>query len=226
MICRHNLPVSTHFCPLRVALEAPRYRRSLTNQTVNVTESLRMECDVEGRPLPRLFWFKDSQPLHQMSGAWVHLHRWCRRLHNSSARPPTQPDLAATWTLSHTQHNSYSQSFTPGGLNFSRTRVFQWDNEDFTFDKKSRNRKRWSYLLRQLQALVDAFLCCPVSIMINGNLAIRSQHTQIQNHPPAHPHTRTIESNRTSDKNTPTHPHTHTHTHTHLKPCRPMDTSH
>uniref|UniRef100_UPI0037E9366A vascular endothelial growth factor receptor 3 isoform X2 n=1 Tax=Semicossyphus pulcher TaxID=241346 RepID=UPI0037E9366A len=50
------------------ALEAPRYRRSLTNQTVNVTESLRMECDAEGRPLPRLSWFKDNQPLHQMSG--------------------------------------------------------------------------------------------------------------------------------------------------------------
>ncbi|KAM3612751.1 uncharacterized protein V6R79_013889 [Siganus canaliculatus] len=50
------------------ALEAPRYKRSLTNQTVNVTESLRMECDVEGRPLPRLSWFKDSQPLHEMSG--------------------------------------------------------------------------------------------------------------------------------------------------------------
>lgn len=51
------------------ALEAPRYKRSLTNQTVNVTGSLRMECDVEGRPLPRLSWFKDNQPLHQMSGA-------------------------------------------------------------------------------------------------------------------------------------------------------------
>nr|XP_019934993.1 PREDICTED: vascular endothelial growth factor receptor 3 [Paralichthys olivaceus] len=50
------------------ALEAPRYKRSLTNQTVNVTESLRMECDAEGRPLPRLSWFKDNQPLHQMSG--------------------------------------------------------------------------------------------------------------------------------------------------------------
>ncbi|XP_072252076.1 vascular endothelial growth factor receptor 3 [Leuresthes tenuis] len=50
------------------ALEAPRYKRSLTNQTVNVTESLRMECDVEGRPLPFLSWFKDNQPLHQMSG--------------------------------------------------------------------------------------------------------------------------------------------------------------
>ncbi|KAM9834873.1 vascular endothelial growth factor receptor 3 isoform X2 [Syngnathus typhle] len=50
------------------ALEGPHYKRSLTNQTVNVTESLHMECDVEGRPLPRLSWFKDNQPLHQMSG--------------------------------------------------------------------------------------------------------------------------------------------------------------
>lgn len=50
------------------ALVAPQYRRSLTNQTVNVTESLRMECNAEGRPLPRLSWFKDNQPLHQMSG--------------------------------------------------------------------------------------------------------------------------------------------------------------
>lgn len=50
------------------ALEAPRYKRSLTNQTVNVTESLRMECDVEGRPLPRLSWFKDNQRLHEISG--------------------------------------------------------------------------------------------------------------------------------------------------------------
>uniref|UniRef100_A0A672IYD4 Vascular endothelial growth factor receptor 3 n=1 Tax=Salarias fasciatus TaxID=181472 RepID=A0A672IYD4_SALFA len=50
------------------ALEAPWYKHSLTNQTVNVTESLRMECDAEGRPVPRLSWFKDNQPLHQMSG--------------------------------------------------------------------------------------------------------------------------------------------------------------
>ncbi|XP_078117021.1 vascular endothelial growth factor receptor 3 isoform X1 [Sander vitreus] len=50
------------------APEAPRYKLSLTNQTVNVTGSLRMECDVEGRPLPLLSWFKDNQPLHQMSG--------------------------------------------------------------------------------------------------------------------------------------------------------------
>ncbi|XP_068596156.1 vascular endothelial growth factor receptor 3 [Brachionichthys hirsutus] len=50
------------------ALEAPQYKRSLTNQTVNVTESLRMECDAEGRPLPWLSWSKDNQPLHQISG--------------------------------------------------------------------------------------------------------------------------------------------------------------
>ncbi|KAM8848577.1 vascular endothelial growth factor receptor 3 [Synchiropus picturatus] len=50
------------------ALEAPRYKLRLTNQTVNVTGSLRMECDVEGRPSPWLSWFKDDQPLHQMSG--------------------------------------------------------------------------------------------------------------------------------------------------------------
>lgn len=75
-LCKHILTVleTTVNCfpcsPLfAVALEAPRYKRSLTNQTVNVTESLRMECDVEGRPLPRLSWFKDNQPLHQMSGA-------------------------------------------------------------------------------------------------------------------------------------------------------------
>ncbi|XP_012989053.3 vascular endothelial growth factor receptor 3 isoform X2 [Esox lucius] len=50
------------------ALEAPRYIHNPSNQTVNVSESLLMECDVEGTPLPRLSWFKDNQPLHLMSG--------------------------------------------------------------------------------------------------------------------------------------------------------------
>ncbi|XP_045068490.1 vascular endothelial growth factor receptor 3 isoform X2 [Coregonus clupeaformis] len=50
------------------ALEAPRYRHNPTNQTVNVSESLLMECDVVGTPSPHLSWFKDNQPLHQMSG--------------------------------------------------------------------------------------------------------------------------------------------------------------
>uniref|UniRef100_A0A8C1YNK1 Vascular endothelial growth factor receptor 3 n=1 Tax=Cyprinus carpio TaxID=7962 RepID=A0A8C1YNK1_CYPCA len=51
------------------ALEAPRYRNNPTNQTVNVSESLQMECDVEGTPSPQLSWFKDNQPLHQISGS-------------------------------------------------------------------------------------------------------------------------------------------------------------
>uniref|UniRef100_A0A8C1ZII5 Vascular endothelial growth factor receptor 3 n=1 Tax=Cyprinus carpio TaxID=7962 RepID=A0A8C1ZII5_CYPCA len=50
------------------ALEAPRYRNNPTNQTVNVSESLQMECDVEGTPSPQLSWLKDNQPLHQISG--------------------------------------------------------------------------------------------------------------------------------------------------------------
>lgn len=50
------------------ALEAPRYRHNPTNQTVNVSESLQMECDVEGTPSPQLSWFKDHEPLHPMSG--------------------------------------------------------------------------------------------------------------------------------------------------------------
>ncbi|CAB1324871.1 unnamed protein product, partial [Coregonus sp. 'balchen'] len=50
-------------------LEAPRYRHNPTNQTVNVSESLLMECDVVGTPSPHLSWFKDNQPLHQMSGS-------------------------------------------------------------------------------------------------------------------------------------------------------------
>uniref|UniRef100_A0A8C2JAZ6 Vascular endothelial growth factor receptor 3 n=1 Tax=Cyprinus carpio TaxID=7962 RepID=A0A8C2JAZ6_CYPCA len=49
-------------------LEAPRYRNNPTNQTVNVSESLQMECDVEGTPSPQLSWLKDNQPLHQISG--------------------------------------------------------------------------------------------------------------------------------------------------------------
>lgn len=69
MVCTVILNPLSLFFSLSTAPEAPRYKLSLTNQTVNVTESLRMECDAEGRPLPRLSWFKDNQPLHQMSGA-------------------------------------------------------------------------------------------------------------------------------------------------------------
>lgn len=109
----HSLDECTHVIVFHVpspswspfpaaALEAPRYKRSLTNQTVNVTESLRMECDVEGRPLPRLSWFKDNQPLHQMSGAEICPRRWRAHLHNSSgAHLPTQQ--LHTCALTHQQ---------------------------------------------------------------------------------------------------------------------------
>uniref|UniRef100_A0A8B9H6D0 Vascular endothelial growth factor receptor 3 n=1 Tax=Astyanax mexicanus TaxID=7994 RepID=A0A8B9H6D0_ASTMX len=50
------------------ALEAPRFQHNPTNQTVNVSASLQMECDVEGTPSPKLSWFKDNQPLHLVSG--------------------------------------------------------------------------------------------------------------------------------------------------------------
>ncbi|KAG5263725.1 hypothetical protein AALO_G00267910 [Alosa alosa] len=50
------------------ALEAPHYRHNPTNQTVNASESLQMECDVEGTPAPQLSWFKNNQPLHHTSG--------------------------------------------------------------------------------------------------------------------------------------------------------------
>ncbi|XP_023694602.1 vascular endothelial growth factor receptor 3 isoform X3 [Paramormyrops kingsleyae] len=50
------------------ALEAPRYRHNPTNQTVNISETLLMKCDVEGTPTPQLSWLKDNQPLHQISG--------------------------------------------------------------------------------------------------------------------------------------------------------------
>lgn len=53
------------------ALEAPRYRHNPTNQTVNVSESLQMECDVVGTPSPQLSWSKDNQPLQHISGLLI-----------------------------------------------------------------------------------------------------------------------------------------------------------
>ncbi|KAL2077803.1 hypothetical protein ACEWY4_027307 [Coilia grayii] len=55
------------YLPIR-ALEAPHYRHNPTNQTVNASESLQMECDVDGTPAPQLSWFKNNQPLHHTSG--------------------------------------------------------------------------------------------------------------------------------------------------------------
>uniref|UniRef100_A0A672TDS0 Vascular endothelial growth factor receptor 3 n=1 Tax=Sinocyclocheilus grahami TaxID=75366 RepID=A0A672TDS0_SINGR len=69
---RHSGEKHCHrkYIPVK-ALEAPRYRNNPTNQTVNVSESLQMECDVEGTPSPQLSWFKDNQPLHQTSGIFL-----------------------------------------------------------------------------------------------------------------------------------------------------------
>ncbi|RXM27295.1 Vascular endothelial growth factor receptor 3 [Acipenser ruthenus] len=49
--------------------EAPRLRQNLTNQTVNVSESMLMKCEVEGTPSPQISWFKDEKPLYKMSGS-------------------------------------------------------------------------------------------------------------------------------------------------------------
>ncbi|KAL4649213.1 vascular endothelial growth factor receptor 3 isoform X1 [Arapaima gigas] len=59
--CHHK------YIPVK-ALEPPRYRLNPSNQTVNISESLQMKCDVEGTPTPQLSWLKDNQPLHQISG--------------------------------------------------------------------------------------------------------------------------------------------------------------
>ncbi|XP_028669590.1 vascular endothelial growth factor receptor 3 [Erpetoichthys calabaricus] len=50
------------------AQEAPRLRQNLVNQTVNVSESMLMKCDVVGTPAPQISWFKDEKPLYEMSG--------------------------------------------------------------------------------------------------------------------------------------------------------------
>ncbi|XP_015205375.2 vascular endothelial growth factor receptor 3 isoform X1 [Lepisosteus oculatus] len=55
------------FIPVK-AQEAPHFRHSPTNQTVNVSESLYTRCDVEGTPTPQVSWYKDDKPLHQISG--------------------------------------------------------------------------------------------------------------------------------------------------------------
>ncbi len=102
--------------PLPAALEAPWYKHSLTNQTVNVTESLRMECDVEGRPLPRLSWFKDRQPLHQISGGCTHLHGWCTCLHNSAATHLLTRQRTHTCTHMHTLIHQHTGR-----------QIFHWD---------------------------------------------------------------------------------------------------
>lgn len=55
------------YVPVR-ALVAPHFRHNPSNQTVNASESLQVDCDVDGTPAPQLSWFKNNQPLHHTSG--------------------------------------------------------------------------------------------------------------------------------------------------------------
>uniref|UniRef100_H3AXI0 Vascular endothelial growth factor receptor 3 n=1 Tax=Latimeria chalumnae TaxID=7897 RepID=H3AXI0_LATCH len=50
------------------AQEAPRLLQNLTDQTVNVSDSMLMKCEVDGTPTPQVYWFKDRKPLQEVSG--------------------------------------------------------------------------------------------------------------------------------------------------------------
>uniref|UniRef100_A0A4W3HCV0 Vascular endothelial growth factor receptor 3 n=1 Tax=Callorhinchus milii TaxID=7868 RepID=A0A4W3HCV0_CALMI len=50
------------------AQESPWLLTNLSDVTVNVSNSLQLQCDVTGRPLPHLTWSKDEKPLHTDSG--------------------------------------------------------------------------------------------------------------------------------------------------------------
>uniref|UniRef100_A0AAZ3S6F0 Vascular endothelial growth factor receptor 3 n=1 Tax=Oncorhynchus tshawytscha TaxID=74940 RepID=A0AAZ3S6F0_ONCTS len=51
-----------------ISVKGERERHTHTEPNRVLQRSLLMECDVVGTPSPHLSWFKDNQPLHQMSG--------------------------------------------------------------------------------------------------------------------------------------------------------------
>ena len=51
-----------------VAQEAPALLRHLTDQTVNTSNSARLECQVRGIPEPQISWFKNHEEIQQESG--------------------------------------------------------------------------------------------------------------------------------------------------------------
>ncbi|XP_039601441.1 vascular endothelial growth factor receptor 1 isoform X2 [Polypterus senegalus] len=51
-----------------VAQEAPRLLHGLTNQTVNVSSTIILECPATGIPYPQISWYKNSQRLQQGPG--------------------------------------------------------------------------------------------------------------------------------------------------------------
>ncbi|GCB61339.1 hypothetical protein scyTo_0012898, partial [Scyliorhinus torazame] len=50
------------------AQERPKLLVNLTDVTVNVSDSIHMNCRASGTPQPSVIWYKDEQPLHEMSG--------------------------------------------------------------------------------------------------------------------------------------------------------------
>ncbi|XP_069747616.1 vascular endothelial growth factor receptor 1 isoform X2 [Narcine bancroftii] len=50
------------------AQEAPYLLRNLSNQDVNISSSIILECQAEGRPMPKISWYKNKQKLYVESG--------------------------------------------------------------------------------------------------------------------------------------------------------------
>ncbi|XP_067900114.1 vascular endothelial growth factor receptor 3 isoform X1 [Heterodontus francisci] len=50
------------------ARESPSLLVNLTNVSVNVSDSIQMNCRASGTPHPTVIWFKDDKPLHELSG--------------------------------------------------------------------------------------------------------------------------------------------------------------
>ncbi|XP_072119067.1 vascular endothelial growth factor receptor 1 isoform X1 [Mobula birostris] len=50
------------------APQAPYLLQNLSNQDVNISSSITLECRAEGRPMPHITWYKNHQRLHMESG--------------------------------------------------------------------------------------------------------------------------------------------------------------
>ncbi|XP_032878729.1 vascular endothelial growth factor receptor 1 isoform X2 [Amblyraja radiata] len=51
-----------------IAQEAPYLLYNLSDREVNISSSILLECQAEGRPVPRITWYKNNQRLHIESG--------------------------------------------------------------------------------------------------------------------------------------------------------------
>ncbi|XP_048459439.1 vascular endothelial growth factor receptor 3 [Rhincodon typus] len=50
------------------AQEMPSLLVNLTDTSVNISDSIHMNCKASGTPHPTVIWFKDEKPLHELSG--------------------------------------------------------------------------------------------------------------------------------------------------------------